>query len=676
MYSNSSKKYRASIDRKIPELDVSDRAKYLLKRLLGRRLATRPQSGKTVKDYRYKSIDIFLAEFNGELVSEDAENVVSSEEYADFLNAHKEFLDALNSAEHKRDGKWGTINYKTIDKIMEAHGKFLELANRENIKLAPKRNELVTTSIEVYKDIRARDEELLRGVFKRFESGEMDEEEFWPDYPVIVYLWGPPFTDRKEDKKPGEKARYTLEEILAKKTHFHDKVFKRKSKKDETSDEGKSLVELLDVVGELSDEPSENSEEAYEHLKYGNMRFEIGDFGTAISKYEEAIKLDPNYAAAYNNLGVAKIKARDKDFDGAINALKKAIEIKPEDVKAYNNLGNVYLKQKRLEAIGEYERVLKLEPENVAALNNIGVAYYRLANDNDFAIENLEKAVELDPKNATIHFNLANALKAKGDVVRSTSEYNTALDLSRKKSELVEDAEKDIREAREAIEKDPQDKEAYFKLGLALGETGDRKGSIEAYLKVIEIDPDYSVAHNNLGVDYMKEDSDKSIKCYREAIRCSPTNALYHNNLAKSLEGKGELDEAEKEFKETISCHKACGHDRLYLGEIYCSLGNLYQNKGDIDKAIDIYKEGIKEDPIYTYLQGRLISALEKKPDAKAIIGDLKRQGEEKPNEAFAQVFLGIALSLEEDVKGSNSAYERAANLIVGSKGETIDLME
>ena len=67
---------------------------------------------------------------------------------------------------------------------------------------------------------------------------------------------------------------------------------------------------------------------------------------------------------------------------------------------------------------------------------------------------------------------------------------------------------------------------------------------------------------------------------------------------------------------------------------------------------------------------------LAKKPDAKEIIDDLKRLGKEKPNEAFAQVFLGIALGFEEDVEGANSAYERVAKIIVGSKGETIDLME
>jgi tetratricopeptide (TPR) repeat protein len=667
--------YQAFIEREIPNLDISDRAKHFLKRLLGRKLATRPQSGKTVKDYRYRSIDIFIEEFQGNTVTEDVEDIVSSEEYNDFLKSHKTFVDALNSAEHNRDGKWETINYETIDRIMRAHEAFLELANREKIKLAPKRNELVTTSIEIYEEIRAREDELLRSVFKKFESGEMDEEEFWPTAHEIVYLWGPPFTDRKEDRKPDEKAMYTLEEISTKNTHFHDKRFKRKSRKEETSDEGKSLVELLDGFGELSDKPSQNSEEASKCRKSGDFWFGVRDFDRAISKYKEAIELDSSYTAAYNNLGVAKRKK--KDFDGAIRALQKAIEISPMDIMPHNSLGNTYSEQgKYIEALDEYKIALDIDPENIATLNNKGVAWYHLRNYN-LAVSDLEKAVAIDPENPTIHYNLANVLNAKGEAARATSEYKKAMDLSRKKDKSVKDVEEEIREAKEAIEKDSKDKHAYFKLGLALSKKGDKEGSKEAYEKAIEIDPDFSGAHNNLGVIYNgKGNTDEAIRCYREAIRCDPKGALYHNNLARTLEGKGELDEAEKEYKEAIDRYNPFRETNLSLGGIYWGLGDFYEKKKELDKAIETYREGIKNDPNYIRLQRRLQSILEKKKDAKEIIDDLKKQGEGNPSDASAQVFLGIALSIEGDPEGAKNAYERAAKLLVGSKGETIDLME
>ncbi|MBW2981510.1 tetratricopeptide repeat protein [Candidatus Woesearchaeota archaeon] len=672
MYHNSSKEYRDAIEKTIPNLDVSDRSKYLLKRLLGRKLMTKPQSGKTAKDYRYRSIDVCLAEFNGEQVSEEIEDIVSSEEYTDFLKAHKEFVDALNSAEENRDGKWGTVNYVTIDRIMEAHKKFLELG--EKVKLAPKRNELLTSSIEVYTDVRAREEEILRGAFKKFEAGEISKEEFWPAAYEIIYLWGPPFTDRKEDKGAGEKARYAIDEIRKRKTHFHNKVFNKKEGEKEESDEEKSLVEILEGFGELSDQPSESSEEAGRHLKSGNSRFGVGKLNEAISEYETAIRLDPVYAAAYNNLGVAK--GRIKDFDGAAAALKKAIEIKPEDIKAHNNLGNIYLRQRHLEALGEYEVVLALEPVNVAALNNIGVAWHRLANNTDSAVENLEKAVALDSNNSTIHFNLANAYKAKGDFLKAISEYKKAMDLNKPEKESI-DADKDIKEAREAIEKDPNDASAHFKLAYALSEKGDKEGAKKTYQKALEINPDYGASHNNLGVIFSREgNTDEAVKHYREAVRCGSWDPLYRNNLARTLKKRGELDEAEKEFKEGINRFRICRSSCVELGNIYQGLGNLYQSRGNIDKAIETHIKGIEDDPSYTYNQNCLISLLENKPDAKTILDDLKRRGKENPDKAFAQIFLGIALELEKDNQGANSAYEKAADLMVGSKGETIDLIE
>lgn len=51
---------------------------------------------------------------------------------------------------------------------------------------------------------------------------------------------------------------------------------------------------------------------------------------------------------------------------------------------------------------------------------------------------------------------------------------------------------------REVIELDPSCDEAYFRLGVDLLETDDLIGAVEAFRKVIELNPDDLAAHNNL----------------------------------------------------------------------------------------------------------------------------------------------------------------------------------
>ena len=77
---------------------------------------------------------------------------------------------------------------------------------------------------------------------------------------------------------------------------------------------------------------------------YSQPRHAYGDKGEndrAIADYNEAIRLDPKYAAAYNNRGNAY---RDKgDTDRAIADFNEAIRLDPKLAHAYNNRGNAYV---------------------------------------------------------------------------------------------------------------------------------------------------------------------------------------------------------------------------------------------------------------------------------------------------------------------------------------------
>jgi tetratricopeptide (TPR) repeat protein len=109
----------------------------------------------------------------------------------------------------------------------------------------------------------------------------------------------------------------------------------------------------------------------------------------AMVHYEEAIRLQPNYADAYYNRGnVLFAKGRT---DEAIADLEKTLQIQPNDADAHTGLGNALLRKGSLhEAIAQYEKALALAPEDPHSRNNIA---WLLATASDASIRDGGKAV-------------------------------------------------------------------------------------------------------------------------------------------------------------------------------------------------------------------------------------------------------------------------------------------
>jgi len=76
--------------------------------------------------------------------------------------------------------------------------------------------------------------------------------------------------------------------------------------------------------------------EARSLYKQGFAAFTDGDTETALSKYREAIALDPELAIAWNALSLALRKSGD--IDGALDAARRLIELEPDDALSHTNL--------------------------------------------------------------------------------------------------------------------------------------------------------------------------------------------------------------------------------------------------------------------------------------------------------------------------------------------------
>ena len=70
-------------------------------------------------------------------------------------------------------------------------------------------------------------------------------------------------------------------------------------------------------------------------------------FAQAQSKFEQAVKLDPNFAEAYNNLAFTLRKQGSANYQKSLAYYNKAIQLKPKLAEAYMYRGVLYTQMER-----------------------------------------------------------------------------------------------------------------------------------------------------------------------------------------------------------------------------------------------------------------------------------------------------------------------------------------
>jgi TolB-like protein/Flp pilus assembly protein TadD len=125
----------------------------------------------------------------------------------------------------------------------------------------------------------------------------------------------------------------------------------------------------------------------------------------AIEMLRKSIELDPNYAPAYDQLGnrihrLALFGLLDpEETKRAEKFHLKALSLNGELLSALGNLAGIYTETARIEEAVEITRqMLDINPNNAEAHFSLGYIY-RYAGMNNEAVQEMEKAVTLDPKN-------------------------------------------------------------------------------------------------------------------------------------------------------------------------------------------------------------------------------------------------------------------------------------
>jgi TolB-like protein len=309
-------------------------------------------------------------------------------------------------------------------------------------------------------------------------------------------------------RKQGDKVRIVAELInAADGTELWSRIFDRELKDifAVQAEIAAAVAESLKVTLLGSDEQSTNSAtkstEAHNAYLQGHFHFQrrnLEDFRKAVSYFEEAIRIDPDYALAYAERSEAWSLIGDLTgqrvtaWPKAKSDAEKAVAIAPYLAEAHAALGWVrfFVDWKFAEGLSELKRAKELSPANPTA-NDLLARVIVYLGQVDEAERHARHAVELDPLSVTAQGNLGRVLFVAGKldeadaVARKAAELQPAAAGNHRYQVLVAvergDGETALREA----QLEPNEGYRRFELALAHYVRGDRAAADAALVDLI-----------------------------------------------------------------------------------------------------------------------------------------------------------------------------------------------
>ncbi|MDP3186058.1 MAG: tetratricopeptide repeat protein [Anaerolineales bacterium] len=215
----------------------------------------------------------------------------------------------------------------------------------------------------------------------------------------------------------------------------------------------------------------------------------------------------------------------------------------------YNGLGNVYSDLGRHdEALAAFQKAIQLDPKDASPWNGLGNVCSDLGR-HDEAIAAFDKAIQLDPKYAYPWNGLGSVYSDLGRHEEASAAYQKAIQL------------------------DAKDAYPWNGLGNVYRDLGRHEDAIAAFQKAIELDPKFAEAYSNL-TDTLDdlERTDEAVKLYEKSFELKPRGKPM-NALGLHYQRQNNLEEALEVHKKAVELNPNDASYRVSLASVYRKLG-------------------------------------------------------------------------------------------------------
>ena len=306
------------------------------------------------------------------------------------------------------------------------------------------------------------------------------------------------------------------------------------------------------------------------YQKMGDLSLECNDIESSIECYKKAYELNPSDREVLIKLATINQTYFPEKVDTTIDYYNTLLEFGIDMDKIYYELGHLYLnKSDKINAVSAFKLAQELNPENPYYNNSLAYAYIK-AELYDDAIEYYQLAIKLNPDaewtSIVCHALGAIYAEVKNNFDAAEATFNAGMVLDPKNVELSlgdlymaqGDLDKAIKTYCDAISVEPENYLTYAKTGLALWEKDYLEEAIVAFHKSIELNPEFEIAQNNLGVVYLDGigDPKESIVYFKNAININPNYTLAYFNLGRAYQATGDKALAAEYYQMTMDLNK------------------------------------------------------------------------------------------------------------------------
>lgn len=326
--------------------------------------------------------------------------------------------------------------------------------------------------------------------------------------------------------------------------------------------------------------------------RLGTAYFALGKTEEALHAYNTASKFDEKNPLHY--LDIAACFEKLGQVKASYEYCLKAYKIRPDKTCLIKLVNAAIAAQDFVSALKYVKILTASEPENEDYLVNLTNIYKVLGNYSK-ALDSVYALMDLAPKSVKYKELAAELCTLIGEYDKAKKIYLLIMRKSKPSAEL------------------------YYKLAYLYEITGDSDSAEKLLGKAIKLNPDYTEAHKDLAVIFMKRRIFDAAKAEIEtAYACDPQNPAVIYEYGNYFQMIADRKKADEMYSKIINSPFLNGEKAFNVALNAIELGNL-------DQAVELLERCMKENlqnPDVIYTLGRVYMLMGKKETAKALFED------------------------------------------------------
>ncbi|MBA4190347.1 MAG: hypothetical protein C0467_20360 [Planctomycetaceae bacterium] len=299
------------------------------------------------------------------------------------------------------------------------------------------------------------------------------------------------------------------------------------------------------------------------HTNLGNAYRSAGRLAEARSSYEQALKLDPNYADAHAFLGqTLRLQGQPAD---ALEHIGQAIRIDPQLAAAHRNLAVLLAEQGHGgEALAALQEAVRLQSESAETHMALGDLHAEL-NHPDEAVACYRETLRRKPGLMPVYKKLGLQLLRTGKLGEAAALYKDALRFS------------------------PDDPDCHNNLGVVFKQQGRLVEAAVQYEAALRAKPDFAEAYNNLGSVCVDQGNlERGVQMLRKAMEYRPDYLQAQVNLGSALLLLGRPQEAQAQLEQVLKRKPNAAEVHWHLGHVYRTLNDTQTASRHLRRAVEL----------------------------------------------------------------------------------------